>query len=105
MTLAQIAAKTGVLISTCSNIIQEAKRRAAEPGGNPDPCAPVNFAPKPNSQNECNAARIAEQKIQLVEVALSESGHCRMTYGQLALAARRILLKFSVISKSNMICT
>ena len=91
VTLAQIAAKTGVLLSTCSNIIREAKRRAAEPGGNPDLCAPVNLAPKPNSQKGCNAALTPEQKRHLVEVALSDSEHCRMTYGQLALAGRRTL--------------
>jgi len=81
-----------VLLSTCSNIIKEAKRRAAEQGGNPNLCAPVNLAPKPNSQKGCNAALTAEQKRHLVEVALSDSKHCRMTYGQLALAGRGKLL-------------
>ena len=91
VTFAQIAAKTGVLLSTCSNIMREAKRRAAEPGGNPDLCAPVNLAPKPNSQKGCNAALTPEQKRHLVEVALSDSEHCRMTYRQLVLAGRRTL--------------
>ena len=89
VTLAQIAAKTGVLLSTCSNIIREAKCQAAEPGGNPDLCASVNLAPKPNSQKGCNAALTAEQKRHLVEVALLDSEHCRMTFGQLALSGRK----------------
>jgi len=92
VTVVQIAAKTGVLLSTCSNIIREAKRRAVEPGENPDLCALVNLARKPNSPKGCNAALTAEQKRHLVEVALSDSEHCGMTYGQLALAGRRKLL-------------
>jgi len=89
VTLAQIAAKTGVLLSTCFNIIREAKRGAAEPGGNPDLCASVNLAPKPNSQKGCNAALTAEQKRHLVEVALLDSEYCCMTFGQLALSGRK----------------
>jgi len=89
VTLAQIAAKTGVLLSTCSNIIREAKCRVAEPGGNPDLCASANLAPKPNSLKECNAALIAKQKRHLVKVALLDSEHCRMTFWQLALSGRK----------------
>ena len=105
VTLAQIAAKTGVVLSTCWNIIWEAKRRVAESGENLDLCAPVNLASKPNSQTECNAALTAEQKIHLIEVALSNSEHCCMTYGQLALAGRRTFFIFSIVSKSNILCT
>lgn len=84
VTLEQIAAKTGVFVSTCSNIIWEAKRQAGEPGGNPDLCAPVNLAPKAKSQTGCNAVLTAEEKRHLVEVTLSDSEHCRMTFRQLA---------------------
>ena len=94
VTLVQTAAKTGVVLSTCWNIIWEAKYQAAEPGGNPDLCAPVNFAPKPDSQKGCNAALTTEQKIHLAEVVLSNIQHCRMTYGQLALVGRRTFLEF-----------
>ena len=92
VTLAQIVAKTGILLSTCSNIIKEAKRRAVKQGENPDLCAPLNLARKPNRQKGCNAALTAVLSRPFVEVPLSHSEHCGMTYGQLALAGRSKLL-------------
>ncbi|PWW75921.1 hypothetical protein C7212DRAFT_344694 [Tuber magnatum] len=61
---ATMKAKTGVLVSTYSNIIQEAKCQAGKPGGNTDICTLVNLTPK----------TILEQKKYLVEVTLSDTG-------------------------------
>ena len=83
MTIREISKETGVLQSTCSNIIREAKRRSLE-SGNLDLCATENLAPKPNSQK--GSIITEEDKAHLVEVTLSDSEHCRMTYAELALA-------------------
>ena len=92
MTLEQISAKTGVLVSTCSNIIQEAKRRASEPGGNSDTCAPVNLVPKTNCEKGSTSTLTVEEKRYLVEITLSDSEHYRMTFGSLAQAGTKNLL-------------
>jgi len=109
VTLEQISAKTGVLVSTCSNIIWEAKRRAGEPGGNSDTCAPVNLVPKTNCEKGSTSALTVEEKRHLVEVTLSDSEHCRMTYESLAQAGTKNLLFLFflifnpvIISKTNM---
>ena len=48
MKLKEISERTGVLMSTCSNLIWEAKSRA-ESSGNADLCATENLEPKPNA--------------------------------------------------------
>ena len=83
MTIREIALETGVLQSTCSNIIREAKRRSLE-SGNSDLCATENLAPKPNSQK--GSIITLEDRAHLVEVTLSDSAHCRMSYAELAIA-------------------
>ena len=88
VTLQQIAAKTGVLLSTCLNIIREAKRRAAEPGGNKDLCAPENLVPKTNCEKGSTSILTEEQKQHLVSVTLSDSEHCRMTFQSLGQAGK-----------------
>ena len=86
VTLAQISVKTGVLLSTCSNIIREAKRRAAEPGGNPDLCAIENLVPRTNNEKGSRSLLTKNEKQHLVAVTLSDSEHCRMTFDSLGQA-------------------
>jgi len=86
VTLEQISAKTGVLVSTCSNIIREAKCRADEPGGNSDIFTSVNLIPKTNCEKGSTSALTVEEKRHLVEVTLSDSEHCGITYESQALA-------------------
>ena len=88
VTLDQIAAKTGVLKSTCSNIVREAKRRADVPGGNKDLCAPENLVPKTNCEKGSRSILTEEQKQHLVAVTLSDSEHCRMTFQSLGQAGK-----------------
>src|SRR5437868_6256366 len=83
MTLAQISKKTGVLKSTCSNIIRTAKERASE-NGISDLCATENLVPLPNAVKGSNQALTDVQKDHLVETALKDTDHCRMTFSQLA---------------------
>ena len=88
VTLRQISAKTGVLLSTCSNIIREAKRRAGEPGGNSDFCAEENLVPKTNCKKGSTSILTEQQKQHLVAVTLSDSEHCRMTFQSLGHAGK-----------------
>ena len=88
VTLRQIAEKTGVLYVTCSNIVREAKRRAEEPGGNKDFCAEENLAPRTNCEKGSRSILTQEQKQHLVEVTLSDSEHCRMTFQSLGQAGK-----------------
>ena len=83
VTLRPIAKKTGVLYVTSSNIVREAKRRAAEPGGNKDFCAEENLVPRTNCEKGSRSILTLEQKQHLVEVTLSDSEHCRMTFQSL----------------------
>lgn len=84
MGLKEISVNTGISLVTCSNIIREAKRRAAAEGGNPDLCATENLTPKPNAQKGCNAVITLEQKQALIDLALSDAEHCRMAFADLA---------------------
>ena len=70
VTLAQISAITGVLLSTCSNIIREAKRRpgAAKPGGNLDLCALENLVPRTNNEKGSRSLLSENEKQHLVAV-------------------------------------
>lgn len=94
VTLRQISEKTGVLLSSCSNIIREAKRRAGEPGGNQDLCATENLLPKPNSEKGSGSVLTEEQRWNLVAVTLSDSDseHCRMTFHSLGQAGSLFFL-------------
>jgi len=87
MKLKEISERTGVLVSTCSNLIREAKRRA-EDGGNPDLCATENLEPKPNALKGSQQCVTQEEKDHLVAVTLSDGDHCRMTYAELAVACK-----------------
>jgi len=93
MTLKAISERTGVLISTCSNIIRTARQRASETQV-ADLCADENLAPLPNSVKGANQALTLAQKEHLVEVTLQDAEHCRMTYSQLAEAGRKFLVFF-----------
>lgn len=88
MSLKEISANSGVTLTTCGNIIREAKRRASMAGGNPDLCATENLTPKPNASKGCNSVLSAEQKRGLIELALSDATHCRMRYEELAEAGK-----------------
>ena len=87
MGLREISEKTGVLMSTCSNIIRRAHQRASE-NEIPDLCADENLAPLPNSVKGSNQALTEAEKQHLVEVTLQDADHCRMTFTQLAEAGR-----------------
>lgn len=104
VTLRQISERTGVLLSGCSNIIREAKRRAAEPGGNPDLCATENLLPKSNCEKGSNTILTEEQKQYLVAVTLSDSEHCRMTFKSLGQAGS-YLFSFCFWILSSIFCT
>jgi len=83
MTIREISKEAGVLQSTCSNIIQEAKWLSLD-GGNSDLCATENLTPKLNSQKGSLISK--EDKEHLGKVTLSDSEHCRMSYDDLAVA-------------------
>jgi len=99
VTLAQISAKTGVLLSTCSNIIREAKRRAGEPGGNPDLCALENLVPRTNNVKGSRSLLTEEEKQHLVAVTLSDSEHCRMTFDSLGQAGSYNIIFIQYVHK------
>jgi len=92
VTLRQIAEKTGVLVATGSNIVREAKRRAAEPGGNQDLCAEENLVPRTNCEKGSKSILTEGQKQHLVEVTLSDSEHCRMTFQSLGQAGKSLFI-------------
>jgi len=93
VTLRQIAEKTGVLVATYSNIVWEAKRRAAEPGGNQDLCAKENLVPRTNCEKGSKSILTEGQKQHLVEVTLSDtSEHCRMTFQSLGQAGKSLFI-------------
>lgn len=85
MKLVEIAANAQVPVSTCSDIINKAKRKALETG-NPDLCCAENLAPEPNSTKGCNSVLTAMEKQRLIELALSDTEHCRMTFEELGAA-------------------
>jgi len=95
MTLAQISEITGVLKSTCSNIIRTAKQRAGE-NGISDLCATKNLIPMPNAVKGSNQALTDAEKSHLVETALKDAEHCRMTFSQLAEAGKSLSLSLSL---------
>ena len=74
-------------MSTCSNLIREAKRRA-EDGGNPAHCATEILEQKPNVLKSSQQCVTQEEKDHLVAVTLSDGDHCRMTYAELAVACK-----------------
>jgi len=88
VTLRQIAEKTGVLVATCSNIVGEAKRQAAKPGGNKDFCTEGNLIPRTNCEKGSKSILTEEHKQHLVDVTLSDSEHCRMTFQSLGQAGK-----------------
>lgn len=96
MTLAQISEKTGIGKSTCSNIIRTAKERARE-NGIADLCAMENLVPLPNSLPGSNQALTDAEKTHLVETALRDAEHCRMTFSQLAEAGMLSFFSFPLI--------
>lgn len=85
MKLSEIAANSQVAVSTCSDIINKAKKKAIETG-NPDLCAEENLAPEPNSKKGCNSVLTLEEERRLIEVTLSSAEHCRMPFAELAAA-------------------
>lgn len=87
MKLVEIAANAQVPVSTCSDIINKARRKALETG-NPDLCAAENLAPEPNSIKGCNGLLTAAEKQRLINLTLSDAEHCRMTFGELAAAGK-----------------
>ena len=96
MTLQQISEKTGVLKSTCFNIIRTARERA-EQNGIEDLCAIENLKPLPNSLKGSNEALTAAEKSHLVETALKDAEHCRMTYAQLAEAGMYSIIYCNIV--------
>ena len=105
MTLKAISERTGVLISTCSNIIRTARHRARETQV-ADLCANANLAPLPNSVKGSNQALTPAQKEHVVEVTLQDADHCRMTYSQLAEAGRKFLVSiFFFFNNFIILCT
>nr|AHE80945.1 putative transposase [Tuber indicum] len=83
MTLREISKKTGILESTCSNIIRTARERASV-NGIQDLCVTENLKPLPTALKGSNQALTEEEKGHLVETALKDAEHCRMTFTQLA---------------------
>ena len=97
MTLAQISEKkSDVRKSICSNIIRTAKERARE-NGIADLCAMENLVPLPNSLPGSNQALTDAEKTHLVETALRDAEHCRMTFSQLAEAGMLSFFSFPLI--------
>ena len=95
MRLKEISERTGVLMSTCSNLIREAKRRA-EISGNADLCATENLKPKPNALKGSQQCVTQAEKDHLVAVTLSDGDHCRMTFAELAIAGKRYIIVFNL---------
>jgi len=93
MKLKEISERTGVLVSTCLNIIREAKRRA-EISGNPDLCATENLEPKPNALKGSQQYITPQEKEYLVAITLSDGDHCRMTYAEPAVEGKNKELFF-----------
>jgi len=93
MGLKEILEKTGVLISTCSNIIRTAHQGASEIQ-RPDLCVDENLISLPNSVIGCNAVLSAAQNEHLVVIILQDAEHCRMTFTQLAEAGIYLFICF-----------
>jgi len=85
MGLKEISESTGVLISTCSNIIRRVRQRANK-NNNQDLCTQENLAPQalPTSVKGSNEVLTQAQKDHLVQVTLQDADHCSMTFTQLA---------------------
>lgn len=81
--LKEISANCGIGVSTCSNIIQEAKQWALS-NNNPDFCDAENLMPRPNTSKDSNQALNPEEKQVLIDLALSDTEHCRMPLEELA---------------------
>jgi len=95
MTLDERSERIGVLQSTCSNIIRTAKQRAND-NGNQDLCATENLVPLPNSVKGFNQALTDAQKAHLVETALKDAEHCRITFSQLVDAGKVLYFIFYI---------
>jgi len=65
MKLEEISERTGVLMSTCSNIIREAKRRV-EISGNLDLCTTENLELEPNALRGSQQCVAQEEKEHLL---------------------------------------
>jgi len=83
MGLKEISERTGVLISTCSNIIRRACQWANK-NNNQDLCTQENLAPLLTSVKRSNEVLTQAQKDHLVQVTLQDADHCHMTFTQLA---------------------
>ena len=94
--LKEISEKTGVLVTTCTNIIRTGRQWAGE-NGNADICANENLALLPNSVKEANEALTPAEKEHLVATTLQDADHCRMTFSQLAQAGIYFILFNSII--------
>jgi len=86
--LKEISERTEVLMSTCPNLIREAKRRV-EHGGNPDLCITENLKHKPNALKGSRQYVTQEEKDHLVAVTLLDEDHSQMTYAKLAVVCKR----------------
>lgn len=87
MKLAEIAANAQVPISTCSDIINKAKRKSLETG-NPDLCTAENVAPEPNAKKGCHKVLTPAEERGLIDLTLSDAEYCRMSFGELAAACK-----------------
>lgn len=96
MKLVEIAANAQVPVSTCSDIINKARRKVLETG-NSDLCAAENLAPEPNSTKGCNAVLTAAKKQRLIDLTLSDAEHCRMIFGELVAAGNHTIINLSLL--------
>lgn len=94
--LKEIWEKTGVLVTTYSNLIRTARQQASE-NGNPDLCTEKDLAPLPNSINAANEALTPAEKEYLVATTLEDANHCQMTFSQLAQTGIYFILFNSII--------
>ena len=82
ISLKEISEKTGVQVSTCSNIIQTVCQQAYN-NEQPNLCADENLTLLPNYIKESNVVLSAAQKVHLGEITLQDAKNYRMTFTQL----------------------
>ena len=80
--LREIAASTNVPISTCSDIIHLSILRIPQTQIL-DPCSEENLRPAPTSQKGQNEALTAEEKKDVIALALQDATHCRKSLEEL----------------------
>ena len=78
----EIAASTNVPISTCSDIIRLSILRIPQTQIL-DPCSEENLRPAPTSQKGQNEALTAEEKKNVIALALQDATHCRKSLEEL----------------------